>query len=1185
MAISTNGTVIARLAGGLYNTVLSSATYYEVALLDPSTLANTLYTRDFAKSTDLQVATTLIANLGLSATVGLDNWVAGQLTAAGAANKGAKIVSLLNDFAGMTADTTYGAAATAFNTKVDAALAASQKTGSVESKFDAAGVASTAAFTLLTTTDAFVGGAGNDTFNATAATLGALDSIDGGAGTDTLSIRDAGNILTQPATVSGIETLTATSTAGAIGSSFVTSKVATKQDVTYTFTSTYGTSVGTGPTKVTVGGASITVGTTTGTANSIADIATALQTLFGATASVTNSPVSGATNTGTINIVAATAGVKLPVISFENGSYTAPGSSSATGTGASVDVTPASNYSFPVTNVAHQEAAAEVASSTFAVPAGVTTATLTAAGSVKASSVSTAATTASGTDVTLSGGASQTITASNSVYASGSKGAIVIANSATPTATFNVAATTSGTGTGITTAWGSSTVPVAGILVTGGSTVNVTSAGGLISSTSKNVSSTNATAIQIGSPVNKSNAGSATGTETIRNSGMDPTGNVVVTSQTVHSDANGLANVLFSTGAASVYTNGSSSVSVTGAGAVTVLDIGTTTLVPSTGATAVAGTSKLTSVSLSGISDTANITSDAISTVTLTDTLAARTVNILNSGTAGANSGAINIAVSNAGVSGAPVVFSNATATSVNLSTAAASAYQMTGGSSGVASNSGSKSFVTLTAPKATSVTMTNALAVDIGNVVTNAPLVGTINASGATGAVTTIIGSATAYGMAFTGGSGKDSVTLTGDPSVTSTTKATTVALGAGDDKLVNSTSSAVSSTSFTGASFDGGDGNDTVGASLITVGNASKFTNFETLGLDKANGTSTDITILGGLTGLSLVTAVTGTATYTSVTQAKGLTVGATTAGGTTVLDFGSTVAASTDAYTVTFAATGATTAATTSTIEAGVLSIEGIENVTIASGGSGFAKNTIDLKNAAGRTLTITGDQAADVAFNTAFGTTGVASTSSAGVSSIDASALTGKLTLDAANVKTAFAGISIKGGSGDDSITLALKTGATGSAGYTVNAGAGNDTIVTVDEASTLTGGAGNDYFDVTLTLATVVDATGLDSALRFTTITDFASGDTIKMGVTTVTVAGKALVSTATSLTSALDLALKGATVDASGKSVWFVYGGDTYVAVEDGTDGLSATDVIVKLAGVTADLAWSNPASGLIGNA
>ena len=45
MAISTNGTVIARLAGGLYNTVISNATYLEVAAQDPSTLANTLFSR------------------------------------------------------------------------------------------------------------------------------------------------------------------------------------------------------------------------------------------------------------------------------------------------------------------------------------------------------------------------------------------------------------------------------------------------------------------------------------------------------------------------------------------------------------------------------------------------------------------------------------------------------------------------------------------------------------------------------------------------------------------------------------------------------------------------------------------------------------------------------------------------------------------------------------------------------------------------------------------------------------------------------------------------------------------------------------------------------------------------------------------------------------------------------------
>jgi len=223
MAISTNGTVIARLAGGLYNSVMSNATYLEVASQDPSALANTLYSRDFAKSTDLAVATTLIKNIGLSTVAGLDNWVAAQLTAAGTAGKGAKIVSLLNDFSGMTADTTYGAAATAFNTKVDAALAASQKTGTVEGKFETAGVVAVtnATFTLTSSLDTVVGGAGDDTINATAVnpTTGAAatnltsgDSIDGGAGTDTLNITmtAANNTSLTGVTVANVEVVNLT---------------------------------------------------------------------------------------------------------------------------------------------------------------------------------------------------------------------------------------------------------------------------------------------------------------------------------------------------------------------------------------------------------------------------------------------------------------------------------------------------------------------------------------------------------------------------------------------------------------------------------------------------------------------------------------------------------------------------------------------------------------------------------------------------------------------------------------------------------------------------------------------------------------------------------------------------------------------------------------------------------------
>jgi hypothetical protein len=243
MAISTNGTVIARLAGGLYNTVMSNATYLEVAAQDPSALANTLYSRDFAKSTDLAVATTLITNLGLSTVAGLDNWVAAQLTAAGTAGKGAKIVSLLNDFAGMTADTTYGTQATAFNAKVDAALAASQKTGAVEGKFETAGVVAVtnATFTLTSSLDSVVGGAGDDTINAAAVnpTTGAAatnltsgDSIDGGAGTDTLNITmtAANNTSLTGVTVANVEVVNLTGanfqSSGTTSSTLVTATAA-----------------------------------------------------------------------------------------------------------------------------------------------------------------------------------------------------------------------------------------------------------------------------------------------------------------------------------------------------------------------------------------------------------------------------------------------------------------------------------------------------------------------------------------------------------------------------------------------------------------------------------------------------------------------------------------------------------------------------------------------------------------------------------------------------------------------------------------------------------------------------------------------------------------------------------------------------------------------------------------------
>ena len=202
MAISTNGTVLARVAGALYNTQMSNATYKEVAAIVTTSaslnaLVNDLYARDFASTKDLTVAQTLVSNLGLSSIAGLDSWVAAQITAAGAANKGAKIVELLNSFAQMESDATYGAAATAFNTKTDAAITLSQTTGNAGGTFAAAGTAAVAGvtFTLTTGIDTPVGASGNDTIlgtvdstTATNNTFSVADVINGGAGTDTFQL-------------------------------------------------------------------------------------------------------------------------------------------------------------------------------------------------------------------------------------------------------------------------------------------------------------------------------------------------------------------------------------------------------------------------------------------------------------------------------------------------------------------------------------------------------------------------------------------------------------------------------------------------------------------------------------------------------------------------------------------------------------------------------------------------------------------------------------------------------------------------------------------------------------------------------------------------------------------------------------------------------------------------------------
>ena len=224
---------------------------------------------------------------------------------------------------------------------------------------------------------------------------------------------------------------------------------------------------------------------------------------------------------------------------------------------------------------------------------------------------------------------------------------------------------------------------------------------------------------------------------------------------------------------------------------------------------------------------------------------------------------------------------------------------------------------------------------------------------------------------------------------------------------------------------------------------------------------------------------------------------------------------------------------------------LTVNGIENLTVEATGAGEHQNSLNVTDNALQTLTITGSQELKLTFTNTEGK----------VSLIDGSAATGDLTIDTTNVTADDKlGLTVKTGSGADSITLAGKA--------TVDAGAGDDTITSSAQGGTFTGGDGKDTFDVSA-------VTGKDKV----TITDFVVGtDTLhfaagngKQSFTSDFVD----VSEATSLSDALDKAAAATEAGSNSVLTWFTFGDKTYI-VQDNSSANSFTDsdLVVELAGV-----------------
>ncbi|WP_163280611.1 S-layer protein, partial [Campylobacter fetus] len=222
------------------------------------------------------------------------------------------------------------------------------------------------------------------------------------------------------------------------------------------------------------------------------------------------------------------------------------------------------------------------------------------------------------------------------------------------------------------------------------------------------------------------------------------------------------------------------------------------------------------------------------------------------------------------------------------------------------------------------------------------------------------------------------------------------------------------------------------------------------------------------------------------------------------------------------------------------------DGIESVNITSVAKDSATaNTLWIDTSSNGTngankIVISGDGDITVAASTV--ATGLKS-----IKDLDASALTGKLTFDASVNKLA-SGAAIKGGSGDDIITVGYDT-------QVVTLGAGNDTVK--------------------LTI-------GAADKTQYTTITDFSKGDKIDTSLVKASNAAKDSITKIEGLTSTstFDDYLKKALVadgTTDAKASYFQFNGDTYVVIDtggaNGTDLTKGTDGLIKLAGFTGDLA------------
>jgi hypothetical protein len=212
MAVFTTTATVQRFAGALFGLKLGSTTLQQVQtdlgsnpVANLDSVLNFYYGATFGAASAEDVAARLLANLDIvEGQYGLDAdevaaaeaYVVANLNAAPAGTWGAAVNSILAAFSNLAGDAQFGEVATAWNDKVDAAVAYGASNAG-NAAIDAVDPIVTE-FRLAIGADDITGSAGNDLFKSNVEqnsaglqvnTLGSGDVLDGGAGTDTLTAK------------------------------------------------------------------------------------------------------------------------------------------------------------------------------------------------------------------------------------------------------------------------------------------------------------------------------------------------------------------------------------------------------------------------------------------------------------------------------------------------------------------------------------------------------------------------------------------------------------------------------------------------------------------------------------------------------------------------------------------------------------------------------------------------------------------------------------------------------------------------------------------------------------------------------------------------------------------------------------------------------------------------------------